>query len=379
MEKNSNNGEKRKYLILAFALIFLVVTISGVSAYKLICLKYGQSLPSEEIKRYTCWHDYCINICTTDNLYPTNPGFCKGMGGCDFLAGASLDAEPPNITVNNPEEGKYYNSRGILLDVDSNEPFSLFYLDNLNSRAKWKGLASNIGSYKRKLSFKEGLNNITVMGRDRNGNSMEVMRHFYVDSKKPRIKKVEPTKGFSNGEFYVEILEANPRKLEIKYGNSDVGYRNQIVDLNSCEILRGKSDNLGCEVSVDVGNYNMQSLEYWFELTDVANNFVRSKSYWISVDITDPILNNPGSFLNYNEGGRYTYFSLDITEPNFDKVIYIDHSDRRPVWKTLCTRLKNDLCEKRLTLSRGFHSIDVQIIDKAGNSIGVNKEFEVSY
>lgn len=360
-------------------MVILLLSFS-VSAYKLLCLTYGQSIPSKENPRYTCWHDQCINICVTDNLYPTNPGFCYKMNACEILGGPELDVAAPNLTINSPKQNFIYNSRGVLFDITSNEPYSLYYTDNINGRGRWSRLASNIQSYSRKISFKDGLNNITIKATDRNGNPVEYQLQFYVDSKKPKIKKTEPRKGFIASPFEVQFSEENPKKLVLHYGNLLTGYRQKQLDIsNDCYIDRKR---YYCSTEVPLEDYDEQKIEYWFILTDIANNTDESRHVWLEVDTTFPVLNNPSSFWTQGEGrySRYIYFTFDITEKNFDEITYADYTDRIPKERRLCSRLKDGICEKKLSFRKGHHIIDIQITDDAGNAISTPRiEFDVSY
>jgi len=57
-----------------------------------------------------------------------------------------------------------------------------------------------------------------------------------------------------------------------------------------------------------------------------------------------------------------------LSELNFEDVNYIDSSDTRPSWKTLCSSLKNGNCVSKKYLRTGNHNITIQVLDKAGNS-----------
>ena len=75
----------------------------------------------------------------------------------------------------------------------------------------------------------------------------------------------------------------------------------------------------------------------------------------------------------------FHYFYFNITEENLDEIGYIDNEDRKPRFRRLCSRLKNGICEKKKTFRRGYHNLDIQITDKAGNQIGYNIDFEIDY
>src|SRR3989344_6926120 len=217
-----------KKILVITGMIFLIgfFVVDEVDAYQKLCLDYGQSVPSNDNPRYTWWHDLC-QICVTDNLYPTAPYKCNGLSGCGSLGtnNGSIDQESPELVVNSPVDGEVYNSRSIPFDITSNEPVSLYYIDNVDGRGRWRRMYSSTMSYSRILSFKDGLNNITIKGTDKKGNVVEVIRAFYVDSKKPQIRGTEPRRGFSDGWFEVEISEENLVGVKLHYGNDLIGMR----------------------------------------------------------------------------------------------------------------------------------------------------------
>ena len=361
---------KNKKQMIITASLTLIMTmlllVSYASAYKLVCLTYGQSVPSSQNPRYTCHSDVC-QLCLTDTNYPTAPGYCLhggGTGGCEGGGNTTLDTQPPVLTINSPIENQIYNSRQVIFDLKTNEPASIFYTDNINGRGVWKKIANGIESYQRGISFKDGLNDITIRATDRNGNSVEILKKFSVDSTKPKIKKTLPSKGFADGNFEIQFVEANPKSLILNYGNSATGQKTAALNLNSCEIIKGLST---CRINVDLSSYNNQNINFWFALSDIADNLVTSKSITLSVDALNPIINNPGSM--YIKNGKYVYFSININEPNLDEVSYIDNSASNPRWTKICTKLKNGLCEKKITLKSGTHEIEIMVSDKAGNSI----------
>ena len=369
-------------ITLAFFLI-IIISVSFVSAYKRLCLTYGQSIPSDENPRYTCWHDSC-QICVTDNNYPgVNPRHCNKIKGCELLGETIVDEDPPELTINSPVNDFIYNSRKVLFDIESNEPCSMYYLDNINGRGRWKRICSNCQSYSRTRSFKDGLNNITIKARDRNGNFVEYQRYFYVDSKKPKIRRTSPRKGFVNTAFEVQFSEENPVSLILYYGNVLSGYEEAElnVDIESIETdCYINKKRYYCSVDVELDDYDGQNIKYWFELEDIAGSTATSRPISLSVDTVAPvIINNPDSFWTQGEGkkNKYIYFNIDITEENFDEVSYIDWNDRRPRWRRLCSRLKNGICKKKKSFRKGEHVVDIMISDEAGNAVSERVEFGV--
>jgi len=378
MKINKNMKKEIKARVLVPLLLFaiLLISVSYVSAYQRLCLGYGEGIPGDD---YICWHTRCI-VCVTDDFHPTHPNYCADITGCSALGDGTVDVTPPELTVNSPVEGEVYPSRKVLFDIESNEPASFYYLDNIFGRNKWKRLASNVNEISKGISQKDGFKDITIKAVDRNGNAAFYDVQFYVDSRAPKIKKSYPKKGFANGDFSVEFVEENPVSLFLHYGNSGTGYRSAELDVGT-DCYDGGRGKYYCETGVVLDDYNQQDIEYWFELTDLAGTAVESKKrITLSVDTSAPDLLNPDDFWEQGSGrkNKYIYFYLEIDEPNLDEVSYIDWNDRRPRWRKLCSRLKDGHCIKKKSFKKGWHDVDVQVLDEAGNAVGYSlDDFEV--
>ena len=61
-----------------------------------------------------------------------------------------------------------------MFDIDSDEPCSLYYKNNDDGRNRWKRLSSNTDNYYKKVSFKDGYNDITIRTKDRNNNDIDI-------------------------------------------------------------------------------------------------------------------------------------------------------------------------------------------------------------
>jgi hypothetical protein len=361
--ENKMIKNKKQMIVAVLFFASIILLISYVSAYKMLCLKYGEAVPSKENPRYTCHSDMCP-VCVTDNNFPTHPGFCynggNGVGGnCEPGGGGPGDLKPPILTINSPVDNQIYNTKQVVFDLTTDEPASILYTDNINGRGVWKKIASGVTAYKRGVSFKDGLNDITIRAADKNGNSIDIIRKFTVDSTKPKIKKTFPKKGFADGNFEVQFAEKNPTSLKLNYGDKIVN-----LNLDSCTIEKGINS---CKIKIDLSSFNNQKIDYWFTLTDIANNVVESKPVSINVDTSNPIINNPDSM--YTQNGKNIFFSIDITEPNLESVSYIDNSAKKPKFTKLCSSLKNGICTKKVSFSIGNHDLDIQVIDSAGNSV----------
>jgi hypothetical protein len=144
-----------------------------------------------------------------------------------------------------------------------------------------------------------------------------------------------------------------------------------------------------CTTHVNVEDYDGELIEYYFELTDIAQSTDISKPRQLTVDTTfpdlindNPIQGNPDSFWSQGQGryARYIYFNLEVEEQNFDEIVYTYLDSRgRLREKRLCSRLKDGKCEVRKSFSRGHYNLNIQITDEAGNSIAVPIEFDVDY
>jgi len=369
--------------IAIIGLLFLIVilSLSYMSASRLLCLTYGQSLPSG----YTCWSDQCINICVDDSNYHTNPAYCYGYGACDvFEGGGNLggDTTPPEVSITSPNNEQLISSRSVLFDFEFNEPSSIYYLDHKYGRNRWKRICSNCGNgYSRKVSFKDGFNKITLKFIDRNENYVEFDREFTVDSRKPRISREEPRRGFADGNFKIQIQEENPKELIINYGNIAKGRQDHVVDIaNNCTLNRGRYT---CDTYIDLKDYDGTNIFYTTKLTDVVGSVVESRRpIELTVDMTFPKINNQDDLWSQGEGrySRYITFSVDVTEQNFEKVYYT-YKDSRGNYRdrTLCTRLKDGVCEKKVSFREGNYDLMLKVIDEAGNEIGTPLSFEMKY
>ena len=220
--------------------------------------------------------------------------------------------------------------------------------------------------YYKSLSLKDGFNSITIKATDLNGNPTSVIREFTVDSKKPKISKTYPKKkSFASGLFEVQFKEENPVNLVLHFNGEE-----KILDVVAdCKKIKTKTY---CDIDVDLSVYDGASINYFFELIDIAGNVVRSKPLRVNVDITKPVVLNPDDFWEQGEAGsryaRYVYFDIEIDEDNFDEVSYFYEDSRgRMREKRLCSRLKEGVCEKKKSFRRGDTLLNIQVVDEAGN------------
>tara|TARA_Y100000310_G_scaffold345787_1_gene469943 strand:- start:7569 stop:8648 length:1080 start_codon:yes stop_codon:yes gene_type:complete len=358
---------KRETKILGiFATLIVLSSLVSAAGYTKLCMSDGESIPPGGNTLYTCNHDRC-EICVNENYFPTLPSRCNDFPGCSFLnQEGTLDRTPPTITINYPLDESVYTSRKILLDIDLDEKAKLERYDP--SRRRWYNLCKSCGGYSRSLSFKEGEQDLLIRATDRRGSSSEKLVTFFVDSKKPRVSRTEPRRGFASGIFTVQITEDNPEKLTLYYGNGQ-------TELNIDEDCYIERKRQYCKTNVDISPYNGQEIEYWFELEDLAGNVAKSKSVELDVDSTFPSYE-----VSYEIDRRYVYFTIEVDEENFDE-IYYTYDDRRGRERKvkLCSRLKNNECSVRKSFREGDYNIMLQVVDEAGNMVGENIDFTIDY
>lgn len=264
----------------------------------------------------------------------------------------------------------------------------LSYIDNSDTRPRERRLCSRLrdGACQVRKSFRDGPHNLTIIAYDEAGNKAQGGIIFQVgedlggsgedssqsaDTRRPRILKTDPTRGFTSGDFYVEFIEENPKALEMTYGNSLAGFMQHNVDLGQCyEPRRGRT---ACDVSVDVSSFEGQEIEYWFGLEDIAGNTDASRARELKVDQTPPVIH----WLNFEQDRRRITFNISASDQNFDSIAYIDISDTRQRERRLCTRLRDDVCERRKSFRTGPHDLKIIVYDEAGNKAEGSIYFEI--
>jgi len=373
------NMQKKKYgmVLLVGVMVLMLCGFALAQSYLKMCLSDGESIPSQSNAYYTCdlssGNGYCEVCARADSLDPrgVNPFYC-GEQSCNFLDGASVDADAPEVGINFPVEGEVYTSRRIDVEISMSENSRLEKYDA--SRNRWSKMCSSYCfDYSRSLSFSEGEQELTVRATDSSGNSNEASVSFFVDSKDPRVSRTYPRRGFADGSFEVQFKEDNPVELVLHYGNSAKGYRSSELNIESdCYIERGK---YYCDTEVNLNYYHGGEIEYWFVLEDIAGNVDESKVVEVAVDTVDPVFES-----SYDFDGRYVYFEFEVDEENFDEISYSYIDERgRERERRLCSRLREGFCEKRVSFKEGSYELDILVLDEAGNWDGETIEFEIRY
>lgn len=279
------------------------------------------------------------------------------------------------ITIYSPVQGFKYLSKTVPLNL---------ILTNLADKITYSvdgkeaiTLCNNCDEYGysryRRINLNDGTHEV-LFEAEFDSDKINQSVSFVVDKREPRIRRIYPRREiFSNGTFGVDLQETNPKELWLNYGNEITGFRAKQLDLESdCEVT--SPDSKTCSVDVNMEDYDLQDIEFWFNLSDVTDKIAESAKRAMKVDVSNPVLNSINTTVNR---GR-VYFSLNITEPNTESVEYYDYNSTSPNWIRLCRGLTPEgLCEKRRNFMEGQHLIGIRITDMAGNSITENTEIDV--
>ena len=279
---------------------------------------------------------------------------------------------PGGIDVYSPVQDAIYSNRMVPINLTmSTEVLRFEYFEDSEGPGTLCRRCSEYGFSKLKRKpFDDGFVQMKIVAVFEEGEVNEY-RNFTVDTKDPKITKTEPNRGFTKGNFSVEFQEANPVSLILNYGDVNPGTVSKDIDLGTC--YENRKNRKKCDVEVNLTDFDLQEIEYWFNITDILGNSDESKPKKIDVDVSKPIIN----FFNYSVDGRYVYFTFNISEENFDEINYIDNNSTNPRWKVLCSSLRNNLCEKRKGFKKGSHTVGLEVLDEAGNSVEEEIIFEI--
>lgn len=335
----------------------------GVSSTKhllcdgLRCTCVGLSTPNSFIQ-------VCVN--SSRSYYFGNPADCV-----DSCNESERDETNLSLIANFPfKNNGVFTKQTFFLDIMTNKISSIYLIDNIAGTQF--NLCPNCLVYKRSRTFKQGPNDITIRAVS-GGEVVEKNIKFIIDNKKPRITKTFPMQNkFANGDFSVIYEEDNLNNVTLFYNSYLYGPNiTREVELKDCP--DGK--NMRCDVNVNLSELDGREMTYWFVISDIANNSVKSRVIKEKVDLTQPKLIGE---IKYSIKGLVVKFNMTIEEKNFYRVEYVDLNarDQRP--KVLCSSLTKDgNCVRQMSFLRGPHDLSIQISDKAGNSIGESLSFVV--
>lgn len=362
----------KKQIALIFGILLTLALMSvvyaSVSANSYCFLKMGDKQTIPSTANSVAKHLICAAGKCTCNL-ASGRGFCQvctNSSGWSAAYTKCQDVCPANnanevnmtLTVNWPfSNGEVFTKQSFILNVLTNKITNIDLIDNVLGTEK--NLCPNCKEYRKSYTARQGFNDITI--RAVKGAEIKEKRvSFFVDNQKPRISKVLPSSNqFVSGAFTVYYDEANVKEIKLNYGTSS-------RILANCS--SGKKQS--CSIDVDLKAFDGQTISYWFEIKDIANNVVASRQTKINVDETFPVINS----LKFSQLKNYITFTMNITEKNLDKVYYSDNGERE---KVLCTSLSKGICTKKLSFKTGEHSVDLRVVDKAGNAVAQSVSFVI--
>ncbi len=264
-----------------------------------------------------------------------------------------VDSTDPVMNVNDFGTSGF-NDKKIPFDIEVNEEVDLFYIENDDSKNKHKSLCKKCTEYKKEKTFTDGIWDITIYAEDEAGNFDSFEMFFTVDTKKPKIRKTEPSRGYANGDFWAQYDETKLQSLSLFYGITE---NYQEVVLDNCS--SGKKQE--CEVNnVDLSAFDGGEVDVYWVITD---NFfsVSSRISTFDVDVTKPVFNK----LEAVQNGDEIEFNIETSEKV--DTMYIDSGDSRERARTLCKN--EDVCEKTKRFKEGTHTLTITAVDKAGNTV----------
>jgi len=357
-------------VISLFATIFLITFVAAES-YELWCLVEGQTadlakLCNPAMKPRKGPVNLCMHKLNNGKTCPVSPNVCNSLGlKCSAGDNSTLDTSAPNMTLRSPKQNAIFKSKSVPFDFSLSEKSSVYFINNNDQRRGWNDVCTSCTSFNSPVKFPEGLNDITLKIIDKSGNINFLDLKFFIDTKKPKITKVEPTKYFASGTFYVTFQELNPKSLVLKYGISS-NMSSKTLNLTLCDYQKTKTV---CEVTANLSKYDSQNIQFWFELTDITGSLAKSKPITLPVDITPPKINS----FNYTLIKNSATVTLDVTEKNLDYVSYINQNDLSPREKKLCTRLSSSKCTKSIKLRPGSNAITFIAYDKADQATAIQR------
>jgi len=278
-----------------------------------------------------------------------------------------VDTTDPVITINEPQTIPY-NTKKIPLDIDLSEDVELLeYLDADDPSGRWRRLCRNCDNYNKSKSFKEGFHDLIIRATDYAGNDAEEMVSFTVDSKDPKIKRIEPRKRkYGNGTFYIKYQEDNLQSISLFYKEeSEPTY----TEVSKTDCLSGK--NVECYFYVnELEGVAQGDYSYYFIVYDLATD-VQSKIYNFILDSVAPEFTKVDKTID----GRKVYFDIELSEKS--TLEYLDSFDGdKARFRKLCSRC--DSYDRRKSFKTGHHELTLRATDKAGNVNEVGMSFDIN-
>lgn len=310
---------------------------------------------------YQIWT--CFNSGTTES-FCDNHIFNKLVQECSDICSGAICLNNFEFKINSPDD--ISQSKKVYFNLTTSEEVEeisyINYADN--SSPKFKKLCENCEEYgntrKKPHSLKEGRNEIIFKVTRENGEIIEKNVSLMIDSKSPRINKIEPRRGFTSGSFEIHFTEQNPAIIKLRVWSHSDEVEEDVDFEDNCFESGTKTK---CDVDIDLDEFNGETVSYSVELTDVVGREDETPTKQIIVDSQNPEIN----FFNYFIDDKKVEFTFEIEEENFESIQYIENLENNPRLRNLCTRLEDGICSVRKTFSYGEHHLNIFVWDKAGN------------
>lgn len=289
--------------------------------------------------------------------YPTRPRRCLDDCTCEKKISCT-----PVVYFDDPRCMKckftsdikgIYNSTRVPISLSCSEQVSdISY--SLNGR-NFVSLCKNCGSYNRLLNMLEGQNNLKIRATDYAKKTSNLTAAFVVDSRKPVISKIDPSRGYAKGVYLVSYTENNCKSLTLTVGNN----LHQAATVLPCP--SGKVNAL--PIFQDSSPFEGEVVDYSFTIMDIANNTDTETAKKLKVDTIPPKV----VYQKIQRSDKYVTVNISIGEKG--DIGYIDFGDRTPRDRNLCSNCFDYGWKRqgKLTFYRGWHNVSFFVKDYAEN------------
>jgi len=358
-------------IILSFVLLISIIYSNNSFAYFRSdyweCARSGEKSLGDFFGRFggsdafdnsgICKKSCCILCTARSPIKDCFGGSAKPM--CSCTQGTSTDIIKPELTINSPVQGAIYDKRVVNFNLLSNEKANIDYINYKEERFGYKLLCKRCTSFNRKISFKDGLNNISIRARDMSSNTIEKSISFFVDSIAPKISNTYPKSGnYGNGEFKIEYSEENLDNVTLFYREANSTSIKSITK-NNCN--SGKKESC----VVNISNLQQGQIFYSFKIWDIAGRMAGSREMNIIIDTLAPVITLDTGFSSNQVNNYKNSIPLKLNISEQVNLEYKDLSSNRPNYSRLCTNC--NYYNRKFSFRQGIHNILIKATDKAGN------------
>lgn len=193
-----------------------------------------------------------------------------------------VNTKKPDIRLSTPLVAGFYNRRdyslsGGIFDLTPNDKVKIFINNNEIQEVLGRG------SFNRTIILKEGENNISVVAKDRSGNTTEIVQNLFLDTVKPILTITEPTQ-----QVYNRLEPPRPPGMEIN--NFEQTVRGVVIDpepssgikrilINGKEIQPNSDGSFETTISLRRGVNNLN-----FIVEDLSGNILRDNTKKIRIN-----------------------------------------------------------------------------------------------